>query len=404
MSRTYPVLTIVVSVCLWFSSPVSIHADGPDLEDGLLVAHDFDDLEDDTGNGHDAVLVGGASLVDGKLVLDGIDGYADIGAATFGPVNPGGGDSDYTVAIDYASTNTAQGFEAGNSMLVSIGPVSSPPPPGPAGDFSLFTNNDGQYVDLWFVGAAISDQSGIGFADGTIHCAVVTYTASTSTFTFYGLDSGNNVVLNGSAVLSHSVDYSTYTPRIGFPRNSVLDADFGPMGAGGFQYLDGEVDFFAMWNRALDPSEIPGIRDLKDDDDDDDDEDEDDEDEDEDEDDEDEDEDDEDEDEDESDGEGGALGLSLASFRRGDCNDDGTVNLSDAACALDWLFAGAREPGCVAALNTNGDADVNIADPVALLNFLFGGGPIITDPFPDCGPGMLPADEQLGCAIPPNCQ
>ena len=92
------------------------------------------------------------------------------------------------------------------------------------------------------------------------------------------------------------------------------------------------------------------------------------------------------------------------SFLRGDCNDDGEVNVSDAACALDRLFAGAAAPGCLAALNMNGDADVNIADPVWLLNFLFGGGPVIPAPFPDCGPGLLPADTALGCANPPVCQ
>ncbi len=85
-------------------------------------------------------------------------------------------------------------------------------------------------------------------------------------------------------------------------------------------------------------------------------------------------------------------------------NDDGTANLSDAACVLNWLFAGSPEPGCVAALNTNGDGDVNIADPVFLLNFLFAGGPGLSDPFPDCGLGTLPADIELGCANPSDCQ
>ncbi len=90
-------------------------------------------------------------------------------------------------------------------------------------------------------------------------------------------------------------------------------------------------------------------------------------------------------------------------FLRGDCNADGKVNISDATCALDRLFAGVAAPGCLAALDTNGDGDVNIADPVALLNFLFGGGPMISAPFPDCGPGMLPADPALGCEDAPNC-
>ena len=91
-------------------------------------------------------------------------------------------------------------------------------------------------------------------------------------------------------------------------------------------------------------------------------------------------------------------------FLRGDCNDDGTVNISDATCALNRLFVGGPAPGCLAALNTNGDHDVNIADPVSLLTFLFAGGPAPSAPFPDCGPGVLPADEEHGCANPPDCQ
>ncbi len=101
----------------------------------------------------------------------------------------------------------------------------------------------------------------------------------------------------------------------------------------------------------------------------------------------------------------GTIFLSLpTTFLRGDCNDDGSVDISDATCALGWFFAGGAEPGCLAAVNTNGDVKLDIADPVFLLNFLFGGGPIITGPFPDCGPGTLPADALLGCVIPPDCQ
>ena len=33
------------------------------------------------------------------------------------------------------------------------------------------------------------------------------------------------------------------------------------------------------------------------------------------------------------------------------CNDDGEVDLSDAVCNLDWLFANKATPGCIAALN-----------------------------------------------------
>ncbi len=93
------------------------------------------------------------------------------------------------------------------------------------------------------------------------------------------------------------------------------------------------------------------------------------------------------------------------SFLRGDCNKDDAVNLADAVCTLNWLFGGgAGMQDCVAALNTNGDATVNLTDPVSVLNFLFAGGPGPVEPFPECGPGTLPADEQLGCANSPDCQ
>ncbi len=93
----------------------------------------------------------------------------------------------------------------------------------------------------------------------------------------------------------------------------------------------------------------------------------------------------------------------VVAFVRANCNGDGGVDISDAVCILNWLFAGAPEPGCLASLNANGDGEVNITDPVWLLSFLFAGGPAPMEPFPDCGPGMLPADTALGCANPPNC-
>ncbi len=52
----------------------------------------------------------------------------------------------------------------------------------------------------------------------------------------------------------------------------------------------------------------------------------------------------------------------------------------------------------------NGDDATNVSDASYLLNHLFAGGPAPAQPFPDCGPGMLPADAELGCANPPNCQ
>ena len=90
-------------------------------------------------------------------------------------------------------------------------------------------------------------------------------------------------------------------------------------------------------------------------------------------------------------------------FLRGDCNDDGEINIADPVCILNWLFGGNAAVGCKAALNTNGDAVVNITDAVSLLDFLFGGGSAPAAPFPDCGPSLLPAAVELGCASPPDC-
>jgi hypothetical protein len=87
-------------------------------------------------------------------------------------------------------------------------------------------------------------------------------------------------------------------------------------------------------------------------------------------------------------------------FRRGDCNDDSTIDISDPVCALNWLFLGTSEPACVAAINMNGDAEVDISDPVYLLAFLFLGGPPPLPPFQECGMSVE-ADEALGCASPP---
>jgi hypothetical protein len=91
-------------------------------------------------------------------------------------------------------------------------------------------------------------------------------------------------------------------------------------------------------------------------------------------------------------------------FRRGDCNDDGIVDISDAVCILNWLFLGGAEPGCLATTNTNEDTGADLSDAVYLLGHLFGGGPAPVDPFPECGLGTAEDYEELGCDTPQvNC-
>lgn len=90
--------------------------------------------------------------------------------------------------------------------------------------------------------------------------------------------------------------------------------------------------------------------------------------------------------------------LDEPAFRRGDCNDDQRIDISDAVCLLRGLFSGDALPACLAVANGNGDSSVDISDPTYLLNHLFLGGPPPVAPFPDCGTSDLEADEELGCA------
>src|SRR4029450_13407381 len=70
--------------------------------------------------------------------------------------------------------------------------------------------------------------------------------------------------------------------------------------------------------------------------------------------------------------------------RPGDCNQDGSLNISDAICLLGHLFLGSPEtlpceggtidnPGNLTLEDLNGDNGVNLSDAVRLLGYLFSG-------------------------------
>lgn len=90
-----------------------------------------------------------------------------------------------------------------------------------------------------------------------------------------------------------------------------------------------------------------------------------------------------------------------ARFLRGDCNGDAKVDLADAVCTLNWLFAGGEVPGCLAAANTNGDDAVNLPDAIHLFNFLFAAGAPPAAPYPACAASRLTGDRVVGCENPP---
>jgi len=90
-------------------------------------------------------------------------------------------------------------------------------------------------------------------------------------------------------------------------------------------------------------------------------------------------------------------------FRRGDCNQDGMFDLSDAVATLTSLFGQAGPVPCEDACDSNDDGSLDIADPVATLTTLFNAGPLPPAPGsgPDCGED--PTDDGLGCENEPNC-
>ncbi len=90
------------------------------------------------------------------------------------------------------------------------------------------------------------------------------------------------------------------------------------------------------------------------------------------------------------------------SFRRGDANVDGSVNIADAIYILQNLFANGPAIRCPNAADSNDDESVNIADGIYILQNLFANGPAIPAPHPDCGkdttPNLDPTKADLrGC-------
>lgn len=74
-----------------------------------------------------------------------------------------------------------------------------------------------------------------------------------------------------------------------------------------------------------------------------------------------------------------------ASFRRGDANGDGAVDISDPTWILNQLFhSGPRAP-CLEAADANDDSGVDISDAIWIFSFLYRGGSAPRSPFLVCG-------------------
>ncbi len=78
-------------------------------------------------------------------------------------------------------------------------------------------------------------------------------------------------------------------------------------------------------------------------------------------------------------------GDSFGPFIRGDCNDDGVVNIADSVWTLNELFQSGPASVCPAACDSNDDGMVDATDATYTLNYRFLDGPPPPAPFPDCG-------------------
>ena len=89
-------------------------------------------------------------------------------------------------------------------------------------------------------------------------------------------------------------------------------------------------------------------------------------------------------------------------FRRGDANDDGATDMSDAIATLSYLFLGINKVPCEQAGDANDDGVLDISDVLHVLSFLFIGGKPIQPPAGICG--VDPTAHTLPCGAFPGCQ
>ena len=88
-------------------------------------------------------------------------------------------------------------------------------------------------------------------------------------------------------------------------------------------------------------------------------------------------------------------------FLRGQVDQTGGVDMTDAVIILRYLFLGEWMPPCLDAADIDDSGVLNITDGVLLLNFLFLGGAPPSEPFASCGPD--PTAEDTDCAIFQPC-
>jgi len=89
-------------------------------------------------------------------------------------------------------------------------------------------------------------------------------------------------------------------------------------------------------------------------------------------------------------------------FVRGDCNGDGSNDLSDGVALLNFAFLGGDEPPCRAACDFNADGALDVTAAVYWFNFLFQGGSAVPEPT-TCGFSEVDSDNDVGCEDTTAC-
>jgi len=82
-------------------------------------------------------------------------------------------------------------------------------------------------------------------------------------------------------------------------------------------------------------------------------------------------------------------------FRRGDCNDDGTVDISDVIFSLDAQFGRERHRRCNKSCDSNDDGVLDVSDAVHTILALFSDLVIPTPGVVDCGEDLT--EDELDC-------
>ena len=84
-------------------------------------------------------------------------------------------------------------------------------------------------------------------------------------------------------------------------------------------------------------------------------------------------------------------------FQRGDVDDSGRVNISDALAILRSISGAAPRGPCEDAMDTDDSGEINITDGILLLGFLFRSGETPAEPFARCD--VDESDDALTCSI-----